>query len=180
MLCVLWNSSYNQLFDQLQGCLMKQVKDYFIPAILQPFSVRLSNIITHYIILWTHTHTHACTHTHTHACTPWHEHAVSHPSPWRHQCRVSPGHIAGTFISSHTNTSCIHLVIQCPVIINTTIWHQLYNTLESQTKFWKTKRLTNENLNWQSINKLEACPHRKKDKNCQKYTAKSLSHKIKC
>ena len=47
-----------------------------------------------------------------------HTHAL-YPSPWRHQCRVSPGHIAGTLISSHTNTSCIHLVIQRPVVTNT-------------------------------------------------------------
>ena len=134
--CVLWNSSYNQLFDQLQSCLMKQVKDYFIPG----YTHTHTHTYTH-----THVRTYTHTHTHTHTHIPRHEHTVSHHSPWRHQCRVSPGHIAATLISSHTNTSCIHLVIQCPVVTNTTIWHQLYNNLESQTKFWKTKRMKNEN-----------------------------------
>ena len=88
-----------------------------------------------------------------------------YPSPWRHQCRVSPGHIhvhvAGTLISSHTNTSCIHLVIQRPVMTNTMIRHQLYNTQGSQTNFesqtvWQMKIRADR----VSI-KLEVCPHKK-------------------
>ena len=99
------------------------------------------------------------------------------PSPWRHQCRVSPGHIAGTLISSHTNTSCIHLVIQGSVVTNTMIRHQLYNTLESQTKFesqnvWQMKIRTDR-----VYIKLEVCPQ-KKTRLLKIYTAKIFSHKV--
>ena len=84
---------------------------------------------------------------------PWwvvHHHGYTNvcttPSPWRYKSRVSPGHIAGTLISSHTNTSCIHLVIQCSAKRKSTITEHNLAQIDWLTSSKITNKSTEEEI----------------------------------